>query len=95
MSVTKAGLAESVRNLCGFSKDRSLELVSSTLELVAKSLESGEDVLISGFGKFCVRERNGHMGRNGVLSEELPPGAMRVVTFRCSPVLRAKLTGKG
>ena len=94
MSLTKAAIAESVRDQCGFPSDRSSQLVSATLELITKRLESGEDVLISGFGKFCVMERNGHMGRSGASRAEISLGSRRVVTFRCSPLLREKLNEK-
>ena len=94
MSLTKAGIAESVRDQCGFSKDKSSQLVSATLEIITNTLQSGNDVLISGFGKFCVRERNGHMGKNGFSTEEIPLSARRVVTFKCSRALRRVLNGK-
>lgn len=96
MSVTRGDIAESVcMKLCDYSMKRCSELVESTLKIVKDALESGEDVLITGFGKFCVSEKNARNGRNPISGDELALGAKRVVTFRCSRVLRGKLNGKG
>ena len=94
MSLTRADIAESICELCDYSKNRSNKLVDSTLEIIKNALESGEDVLISGFGKFCVSEKNSRRGRNPISGEEVVVGARRVVTFRCSRLLKAKLNGK-
>jgi integration host factor subunit alpha len=59
--------------------------------LIAKTLESGEDVLISGFGKFCVKQKRARKGRNPATGEDLMLGSRRVVTFKCSPILRSKV----
>ena len=56
MTLTKAHIAKTIHNHCGFTNDRSAQLVDSLLENLKKTLENGEDVLITGFGKFCVRE---------------------------------------
>ena len=95
MTCTRADIAESICELCAYTKHRSIKLVESTLEIIKKALESGEDVLISGFGKFCVSEKNSRRGRNPISGEEVVVGARRVVTFRCSRLLKAKLNGKG
>jgi len=94
MSVTKDELAESVWNVTGFPKKRCKDLVDSILELIKRALESGEDVLISGFGKFEMREKSARRGRNPQTGGELTLEARRVVTFKCSSVLRGKL-GEG
>ena len=94
MSLTKANLINSIRNQCVLSKDISTNLVESVLEMMKSTLESGEDVLISGFGKFCVKEKNERRGRNPATGYDLQLGAKRVVTFRCSSVLREKINGK-
>ena len=63
MSLTKAQIVESIQNQTGFSKNKSLEIVENLLEIIKSTLASGEDVLISNFGKFCVREkRNAEVG---------------------------------
>ncbi len=94
MSLTKEHIIDSIYNNCGCSKTKATDLVESILETIKKSLESGEDVLITGFGKFCVREKNERRGRNPATGEDLPLEARRVVTFRCSEVLKDRINGK-
>ena len=95
MSLTKADIVNSISDHCGCSKGQSLELMKSILETIKDSLESGENVLISGFGKFCVKDKNPRRGRNPSTGEDLTLGARKVIVFRCSPVLKRKLNGKG
>jgi len=95
MSLTKADIIDSIYNQCDFSKTRSIQLTESILETVKKTLESGEDVLISGFGKFSVSEKNERRGRNPATGNDLTLEAKRVVTFKCSPVFAKKINGKG
>ncbi len=64
MALTKAQMVELVQKQIGLSKNKSLEAVETLLELMKSSLASGEDVLISGFGKFCVKEKKERKGRN-------------------------------
>jgi len=94
MSLTKADITESVSLHSGLSKTTSTELVESTLEIIRRTLASGEDVLISGFGKFYVKEKKNRRGRNPQTGNDLLLGAKRIVTFRCCPVLRGKINGK-
>ena len=94
MGLTKAFIIDRIYNNCGFSKSKATELTESILEIIKKSLESGEDVLITGFGKFCIREKNARRGRNPYTGEDLPLEARRVVTFRCSGVLKDRINGK-
>jgi integration host factor subunit alpha len=94
MSLTKALLIDRVYNICGCSKSKATELTDSILETIKKSLESGEDVLITGFGKFCIREKNARRGRNPYTGEDLPLEARRVVTFRCSKLLKDRINEK-
>jgi integration host factor subunit alpha len=70
-------------------------LVDNVFELIKKSLESGDDVLISGFGKFMVKKKAQRRGRNPATGGDLTLDARRVVTFKCSPVLREKWVGRG
>ena len=95
MSLTKAKLTEIISGKYGCSKKRSTELIENTLEIIKKRLAEGEDVLISGFGKFCVRGKNKRRGRNPATGSEFILGARRVVNFKCSPVLKERLNGKG
>ena len=94
MTLTKADLIDSIYNQIDLPKAKSAHLVESVLEIIKKTLESGEDILISGFGKFSVKEKNDRRGRNPHTREDLMLDAMRLVTFRCSGVLRDKINGK-
>ena len=94
MSVTKALIIDRIYNNCRCSKTKAAKLMESILEAIKKSLESGEDVLVSGFGKFCVKEKNERRGRNPAIGNDLALEARRVVTFRCSGVLKDRINGK-
>jgi integration host factor subunit alpha len=91
MTVTKDHIINSLCHQPEIPKKRAAEIVESLLELIAKTLESGEDVLVSGFGKFCVKQKNERKGRNPATGEDLMLGSRRVVTFKCSPILRSKV----
>jgi len=91
MNLTKADLVNSIYKHTDLPKHESAELVECLLEVIKKTLENGEDILISGFGKFCVREKRKRRGRNPQTGRELMLGERRVVTFKCSGVLRTKI----
>jgi integration host factor subunit alpha len=93
MALTKHDIVEQVYNELGFSKHQSIETVEALLELIKASLESGEDVLVSGFGKFCVKKKNERKGRNPATGEDAILPARRVVTFKCSGKLRKTVNG--
>lgn len=93
MTLTKAQVIQSVQSRLRIPKDRSMELVETMLEIIKSSLEKGEDVLISGFGKFCVKKKHERKGRNPQSGEDIMLPPRRVVTFRCSGVLREKING--
>ncbi len=93
MALTKIQIVESVRNQTGFPKNRSLQIVETLLEIIKKTLASGEDVMISGFGRFCVREKAERKGRNPATGEDLMLRPRRVVTFKCSGKLRERING--
>ena len=94
MNLTKAQLSYSIRKQLGLPKAKSAQVIESLLEIIKKTLENGEDVLISGFGKFCVKEKGKRRGRNPQTGEDLMLGERRVVTFRYSGVLRDKINRK-
>ena len=94
MTLTKAHIAKTIHNRLGFTNVRSAQLVDSLLETIKRTLENGEDILISGFGKFSVKEKNERKGRNPQTREDLMLGERRVVRFRCSRRLRDKINGK-
>ena len=94
MTVTKAGLIDAICESCDFPKKLSLTTVESLLETVKKTLSSGEDIMISGFGKFCVKDKKERRGRNPQSGENLMLEGRRVVTFKCSNLLRDQINGK-
>jgi integration host factor subunit alpha len=73
------------------TKIKSTETVETILELIKPNIASGEDVLISGFGKFCVRKKKEQRGRNPATGEDMLLAPRRVVTFKCSGNLRDKI----
>ena len=93
MSLTKERIIDNIFNSSDLSKTESRQVVESLLEAIKKTLESGEDVLISGFGKFSVKEKNERRGRNPATGNDLTLGARRVIKFKCSGVLRDKING--
>ncbi|MBW2107961.1 MAG: integration host factor subunit alpha [Deltaproteobacteria bacterium] len=94
MTLTKAQVVESFRKRIGLPRGQSVELVESLLEIMKKSLERGEDVLISGFGRFCVKDKQARKGRNPQSGQDMVLRPRRVVTFRCSGVLRERINGQ-
>ena len=91
MALTKADIIATISNELGFSKRQSIDLVDSLLEIIKKSLETGDDVLVSGFGKFCVKEKNARKGRNPATGQDMMLSPRKVVTFKCSGKLRDKI----
>jgi integration host factor subunit alpha len=91
MTLTKDHLIESIGNRLGMSRLESLRIVESVLETVKTSLSNGEDVLISGFGKFIVKEKAARKGRNPATGEDLTLDARTVVTFKGSPRMRERV----
>ena len=94
MTLIKTQLIDSVYKQVDLRKNKSTQAVDSLLEIIKKTLEEGEDVLISGFGKFCVKDKGKRRGRNPHTGEDLMLDERRVVTFRCSEVLRDKINGE-
>ena len=94
MTLTKADLVRCTGHLCGFPRSRAIQAVETTLEIVKSTLESGESVLISGFGKFEVKDKNRRRGRNPQTGDDLMLRPRRVIMFSCSGVLREELNGK-
>jgi len=93
MTLTKADLIEEIMVGNGFSRKKSVETVETLLEIIKKTLGAGEDVLISGFGKFCVKEKKERKGRNPATGEDLLLAPRKVITFRCSGILRNLVNG--
>ena len=93
MTITKSHLINAIAEQNGFTQKKSSETVETILELIKSELASGEDVLISGFGKFCVKEKRERKGRNPATGEDMMLAPRKVVTFRCSRQLRIKING--
>jgi len=91
MTLTKVDIIESVRNDLGFPRKKSADILEMLLEIIKKSMENGEDILISGFGKFCVNEKRARRGRNPATGDDMMLGKRRVITFKCSQVLRKRM----
>jgi integration host factor subunit alpha len=90
MALTKHEIINKVNEI-GFTKKKSTEVIESLLETIKASLSNGEDVLVSGFGKFCVKEKRARRGRNPATGSDLSLRARKVVTFKCSGKLREKI----
>jgi integration host factor subunit alpha len=91
MTITKSHLIETIAEKNGFTRKKSTETVEILLEIIKSKLASGEDVLISGFGKFCVKEKLERRGRNPATGEDMILPSRKVITFRCSGKLKDKI----
>lgn len=91
MALTKADMAESLFNGLGLNKREARELVDSFFEDLRVALARGEQVKLSGFGNFDLRDKNQRPGRNPKTGEEIPITARRVVTFRPGQKLKARV----
>jgi integration host factor subunit alpha len=94
MALTKADIVERIYMDMGFPKARSFQIVEALIECLKSSLASGDDVMISGFGKFCVKQKHARRGRNPATGESAILPARSVVTFKCSGRLRQRVNGK-
>ncbi len=90
-TVTRAELSEAVYREVGLSRNESSELVDTVLDEIASCLSQGETVKISSFGSFQVRQKSGRMGRNPKTGDEVPIEPRRVLVFRASQVLKARI----
>jgi len=95
MTLTKAQIVEKIRTSTKFSEKKSSETVETLLEIIKQTLESGDDVLISGFGKFCVKEKSERKGRNPATGGDMMLAPRKVVRFKCSGMLRDRVDGTG
>ena len=91
MTVTKAHIVENLFAKNIFTKTESAQLIETLFEIVKSTLERGEDVLLSGFGKFSVKEKNQRRGRNPQTGDPILLSPRKVVTFKCSGVLRERV----
>ena len=93
MTLTKSQIVEKIRTSTNSSKNKSSETVETLLEIIKQTLASGEDVMVSGFGKFCVKEKAERKGRNPATGGDMMLAPRKVVTFRCSGKLRERVNG--
>ena len=91
MTLTKNDLVKALAKENGYQINQSVELIETLLDLIKSKLASGEDVLISGFGKFSVKDKRERRGRNPQTDEFMMLRPRRVVTFKCSRKLRGKI----
>ena len=94
MALTKSDIVAKVHDL-GFTKKKSVDIIETLLETIKSTLAKSDDVLISGFGKFCVKQKNQRRGRNPATGADLILNERKVVTFKCSGKLRKKINGPG
>ena len=92
-TLTKADIISAIQTENGYSLQKSADIVKTLLEIIKSTLESGEDVLVSGFGRFCVKDKRERRGRNPATDEDMVLPARRVVTFKSSGRLRNRING--
>ncbi|MBN2059958.1 MAG: integration host factor subunit alpha [Deltaproteobacteria bacterium] len=93
MTLTKEQIINDIYNYVGLSKSKSRNVIENFFEILKQQLEKGEEILISGFGKFVVKEKEERRGRNPQTTEDLQLRARKVVVFKISGVLRKKING--
>ena len=93
MTLTKADLIETIRSTIGLPESQSTDIVEATIDIIKNTLASGDDVLISGFGKLCVKQKAERKGRNPATGDDMMLTPRKVVTFKCSGKLRERVNG--
>jgi integration host factor subunit alpha len=93
-TLTRAAIAEAIHNRLGLSRAESLSLVESIIDHICDALADGENVKISGFGTFLLRDKGERIGRNPKTGIEVPITPRRVMTFRASQMLKDQVAGK-
>jgi integration host factor subunit alpha len=91
MTLIRSQIAKSIQEQLKVSTSKSSKLLESLLETIKQTLESGEDVMISNFGKFCVKEKKARKGHNPATGEDMMLPLRRVVTFKSSGTLRERI----
>jgi integration host factor subunit alpha len=94
MTLTKAHIVSAASKRTNHTMAQSADLVDALFEFIKQTLESGEDVLISGFGKWSVKEKQERRGRNPQTGESLTLAARKVITFKCPLALKKTLNPK-
>ncbi len=94
MTLTKAQIVEALFAKNIFTKTESAQIIDTLFELIKQSLQNGEDIFITGFGKFSVKEKQARRGRNPLTGEPITLPTRKAVTFKCSGVLWAAMNGQ-
>lgn len=89
--MTKADIVERVAECCGFTKKDAIDMVDSVFSILKNTLEDGEDIKISGFGKFEVKTKRARKGRNPQTGESIVIEARRILTFKPSTILKSSI----
>ena len=88
MALTKSDIIMAIQRQSDYSKNKSAEVAENLLAIIKNTLASGEDLMVSGFGRFCVKSKNQRRGRNPATGDALMLRPRKVVSFRCSGKLR-------
>ena len=91
MTLTKTNITETIEQELNLSRSDAYNIVEEFLEIIKETIEDGEDLMISGFGKFCVKHKSERKGRNPATGQDLMLNSRNVVTFKCSQSLREKI----
>ena len=91
MALTKNEMIAKLTEQTEMDKKKAADSIETIIEIMKSTLASGEDVLVSGFGKFCINEKNTRKGRNPATGDSMLLNARRVVTFKCAGKLRNKI----
>jgi len=92
-TLTKADIISAIQTANGYSLKQSSKITQTLLDIIKRTLESGEDVLVSGFGKFQIKDKQKRKGRNPATGDDMILPSRRVVTFKCSERLKDKVNG--
>ena len=95
MTLTKPDIIKKIRTSTKFSRKQSIKIFETLLEIIKQTLASREDIIISNFGKFCVKKKSERKGRNPSTGDDMMLAPRKVVTFKCSAKLRDRVNGKG
>jgi len=94
MTLTKDRMIDSIYKNTDLIKSEAAQAFQSLTEIMKQTLSSGENILISGFGKFCVKDKKERRGRNPATGDDMMLDKRRVITFRCSSGLRNRINGE-
>lgn len=91
ITLTKARIVQTIHREAGIPKENAAKIIETLLKIMKGKMAKGESILISGFGKFCVRKKEERRGRNPATSQDMMLPERKVVTFKCSSILKKKL----